>query len=54
MTVAHDDGSEITVHAGEAYTLAPGYDGWVNGEEGFIGYEITVATKDFSAWSKAK
>ena len=54
MTVAHDDGSEITVHAGEAYTLAPGHDGWVNGEEGFIGYEITVATKDFSAWSKAK
>ena len=54
MTVAHDDGSEITVHAGEAYTLAPSHDGWVNGEEGFIGYEITVATKDFSAWSKAK
>ena len=54
MTVAHDDGSEITVHAGEAYTLAPGHDGWVNGKEGFIGYEITVATKDFGAWCKAK
>ena len=54
MAVAHDDGSEITVHAGDAYTFAPGHDGWVKGEEGFIGYEITVATKDFSAWSKAK
>ena len=28
MTVAHDDGSEITVHAGDAYTFAPGHDGW--------------------------
>ena len=49
MTVAHDDGSEITVQAGDAYAFAPGHDGWINGEEEFIGYEITVATKDFSA-----
>ena len=54
MTVAHDDGSEITVQAGDAYAFAPGHDGWINGEEEFIGYEITVATKDFGAWHKAK
>jgi len=54
MTVAHDDGSEITVQAGDAYAFAPGHDGWINGEEEFIGYEITVATKDFGAWRKAK
>ena len=54
MTVAHDDGSEITVQAGDAYAFAPGHDGWINGEEEFIGYEITVATKDFGARRKAK
>ena len=47
MTVAHEDGSKITVHAGDAYTFAPGHGGWVNGEEEFISYEISVATKDF-------
>ena len=51
MTVAHDDGSEITVNAGDAYTFAPGHDGWVNGEEAFIGFEITMTAKDFGAWS---
>jgi uncharacterized cupin superfamily protein len=25
MTVAHDDGSEITVQAGDAYTFASGH-----------------------------
>ena len=51
MTVAHDDGTEITVHAGDAYTFAPGHDGWVNGDVEFIGYEVTVSTKNFGAWS---
>ncbi|MGY9028884.1 MAG: cupin domain-containing protein [Rhodobacterales bacterium] len=54
MTVAHDDGSEITVNAGDAYTFAPGHDGWVNGDVEFIGYEVTVATKNFGAWSSPK
>jgi hypothetical protein len=54
MTVAHDDGSEITVHAGDAYTFAPGHDGWVNGDEEFIGYEVTVSPKNFGAWSSVK
>jgi hypothetical protein len=53
MTVAHDDGSEITVHAGDAYTFAPGHDGWVNGDIEFIGYEVTVSAKNFGAWSTA-
>jgi hypothetical protein len=51
MTVVHDDGSEITVTAGDAYTFAPGHDGWINGEVEFIGYEISVETKDFGAWN---
>ncbi len=54
MTVAHDDGSEITVHAGDAYTFAPGHDGWVNGDEEFVGYEFSIDAKDFGAWSSPK
>jgi hypothetical protein len=54
MTVAHDDGCEITVHAGDACTFAPGHDGWVNGDEEFIGYEVTVSPKNFGAWSSVK
>ena len=54
MTVAHDDGSEITVHPGDAYTFAPGHDGWVNGDEEFVGYEFSIAAKDFGAWSTPK
>ena len=53
MSVARDDGSEITVHAGDAYTLALGHDGWMNGDIDFIGYEVTVSAKNFGAWSTA-
>ena len=28
LTVVHDDGSEITVSAGDAYSFAPGHDAW--------------------------
>ena len=54
MTVAHDDRSEIRVHPGGAYTFAPGHDGWVNGDEEFVGYEFSIATKDFGVWSTTK
>jgi hypothetical protein len=54
MTCVHDDGSEITVNAGDAYTFAPGHDGWVNGDEEFIGYEVAIAAKNFGAWSTDK
>ena len=33
MTCTHDDGSEITVGAGDAYYFVPGNDGWVNGDK---------------------
>ena len=45
MTVKHDDGSEITVGAGDAYYFAPGHDGWVNGDEQCIVYEIVEVEK---------
>ena len=48
MTVKHDDGSEITVGAGDAYYFAPGHDGWVNGDEQCIVYEIVEGGKSIS------
>ena len=36
----HDDGSEITYKAGDAYAIAPGHDAWVVGDEIAIAYEF--------------
>jgi len=36
----HDDGSEITYKSGDAYSIAPGHDAWVVGDEAAIAYEF--------------
>ena len=54
MAVAHDDGSEITIAARDACTLAPVHDRWVNGDEEFIGYEVPISAKNFSIWITLK
>ena len=36
----HDDGSEITYSAGSAYSVKPGHDAWVVGDEPVIAYEF--------------
>ena len=36
----HDDGSEITYKAGDAYAITPGHDAWVVGDEIAIAYEF--------------
>jgi len=43
--VVSDDGSEITVTAGDAYTFAPGHDAWVVGDEEFIAYDLNPAIR---------
>ena len=53
MTCTHDDGSEITVGAGDAYYFAPGHDGGVNGDEPCVLYEIVEGGKDFGPWKHA-
>ena len=53
MTCIHDDGSEITVKAGDAYYFAPGHDGSVDGDEPCIMYEIVETGKDFGPWKSA-
>ena len=50
MTCTYDDGSEITVGAGDAYYFAPGYDGWINGNEPCVRFEIVEGGKDFGPW----
>ena len=50
LKVVHDDGSEITVSAGDVYSLPPGHDGWVVGDEECIGYEFNNAGKDYAVW----
>ena len=36
----HDDGSEGTYGAGDAYAIAPGHDAWVVGDEEAIAFEF--------------
>ena len=36
----HDDGSEITYTAGDAYAIAPGHDAWVVGDVQAVAFEF--------------
>ena len=36
----HDDGTELTYKAGDAYSIDPGHDGWVVGNEPAVVYEF--------------
>ena len=36
----HDDGTELTYKAGDAYSIDPGHDGWVVGDEPAVVYEF--------------
>ena len=41
--VAHDDGTELDLSAGDAYVIEPGHDAWVVGNEAFVGYEFDTS-----------
>ena len=43
LTVRHDDGTEVTIHAGSAYRITPGHDAWVVGDEATVSYEFKGA-----------
>jgi hypothetical protein len=43
LHVAHDDGSALELGPGDAYRIAPGHDGWVVGDEPFVGLEFSSA-----------
>lgn len=37
------DGTEQSIGAGESYTIPPGHDAWVEGDEPFVGIEVMSA-----------
>jgi hypothetical protein len=43
LGVASDDGKDAEIHAGEAYEILPGHDGWVVGDEAVRSVEFTAA-----------
>jgi len=46
LTVKHDDGSQVTLVAGDAYLIEPGHDAWVEGNEPLVGYEFESKTAE--------
>lgn len=43
IDVRMDDGTQKTIKAGESYTIPPGHDAWVDGNEDFVGIEVMSA-----------
>ncbi|MEW5966427.1 MAG: cupin domain-containing protein [Pseudomonadota bacterium] len=43
LKVRMQDGAEMTIHAGESYTIPPGHDAWVEGNQSFVGIEVMSA-----------
>jgi hypothetical protein len=40
MVVAHDDGTQLELSAGQAYVIEPGHDAWVVGDEPLLAFEF--------------
>jgi uncharacterized cupin superfamily protein len=43
MTVRSDDGTEVTIGAGDVFVLEPGHDAWTVGEEPCVMFDTGVA-----------
>ena len=43
ITVQLNDGTKKNLKAGDAYTIPPGHDAWVEGKERFVGIEVMSA-----------
>lgn len=43
IRVRMNDGTERTIGAGESYTIPPGHDAWVEGDQPFVGIEVMSA-----------
>jgi quercetin dioxygenase-like cupin family protein len=46
VRVIHDDGTESTYGAGDAYSIMPGHDAWVEGDEAVEGFEFAGTWAD--------
>ena len=43
IAVRMKDGATKTISAGESYTIPPGHDAWVEGDQPFVGIEVMSA-----------
>ncbi len=43
LTVQMSDGTQKSLKVGDAYTIPPGHDAWVEGKERFVGIEVMSA-----------
>jgi hypothetical protein len=43
ITVRLNDGTEKSISAGDSYTIPPGHEAWVEGNEPFVGIEVMSA-----------
>ena len=43
LTVRMADGTQKSIAAGDSYTIPPGHDAWVEGNERFVGIEVMSA-----------
>ena len=46
MAIAHEDGTEHQIRAGQAYVIEPGHNAWVVGDEPFVGFEFEAPTAE--------
>jgi hypothetical protein len=46
MAIAHEDGTEQEIRAGQAYVIEPGHNAWVVGDEPFVGFEFEAPTAE--------
>jgi len=43
-----DDGTEFEAGAGDAYDIPSGHDGWVVGDEAYVGVDFSPAMQDYA------
>jgi hypothetical protein len=48
LRVRQDDGTEIDISPGDAYSIDPGHDGWVVGDEPWVAVDFSQAMVDFA------
>ena len=48
LRVRQDAGSEIEINPGDAYSVAPGHDAWVVGNEPWVGVDFSPAMVGFA------